>query len=113
MFITKRHMPRRTFLRGVGATIALPLLDAMVPAMAQAPAPQSRYSFLHVPHGAAPGYWRPTGSGKNWELSRILHADRAVQGSHHGDQRHRSPHGDVAIPRGKRRRPLADGSGLS
>ena len=34
MFITKRHLPRRTFLRGMGATIALPLLDAMVPAMA-------------------------------------------------------------------------------
>jgi len=72
MFITKRHIPRRTFLRGVGATVALPLLDAMVPAMAQTPAAQSRYSFLHVPHGASPGYWRPTGSGKNWELSRIL-----------------------------------------
>jgi hypothetical protein len=72
MFITKRHMPRRTFLRGVGATIALPLLDAMVPAMAQTPAPRSRYSFLHVPHGASPGYWRPSGSGKSWELSRIL-----------------------------------------
>jgi uncharacterized protein DUF1552 len=72
MFITKRHMPRRTFLRGMGATVALPLLDAMVPAMAATPAPRSRYSFLHVPHGASPGYWRPTSSGKNWELSRIL-----------------------------------------
>ena len=72
MLITKRHLPRRTFLRGMGATIALPLLDAMVPAMAQAPAPKSRYSFLHVPHGASPGYWRPTGAGKAWQLSRIL-----------------------------------------
>jgi hypothetical protein len=72
MFITKRHIPRRTFLRGLGASVALPLLDAMVPAMAQTPTPLSRYSFLHVPHGAAPGFWRPTGSGKNWELSRIL-----------------------------------------
>jgi hypothetical protein len=72
MFISKRHMPRRTFLRGIGATVALPLLDAMVPAMAATPSGTSRYSFLHVPHGAAPGYWRPTGSGKNWELSRIL-----------------------------------------
>ena len=72
MFITKRHLPRRTFLRGIGATVALPLLDAMVPAMAATPAPRSRYSFLHVPHGASPGYWRPTGSGKSWELSRIL-----------------------------------------
>jgi hypothetical protein len=72
MFITKRHLPRRTFLRGIGATVALPLLDAMVPAMAATPAPSSRYSFLHVPHGASPGYWRPTGSGKSWGLSRIL-----------------------------------------
>jgi hypothetical protein len=72
MFITKRHMPRRTFLRGIGATVALPLLDAMVPAMAATPTRTSRYSFLHVPHGAAPGYWRPTGTGKSWELSRIL-----------------------------------------
>ncbi|HEY9181863.1 MAG TPA: DUF1552 domain-containing protein [Gammaproteobacteria bacterium] len=72
MFITKRHLPRRTFLRGMGAGIALPLLDAMVPALAATPAAPSRYSFLHVPHGASPGYWRPTGTGKNWELSRIL-----------------------------------------
>ena len=72
MFISKRHMPRRTFLRGVGATVALPLLDSMVPAMAAAPAGVSRYSFLHVPHGASPGYWMPTGSDKHWELSPIL-----------------------------------------
>jgi hypothetical protein len=65
-------MPRRTFLRGIGATVALPLLDAMVPAMAATPAGKSRYSFLHVPHGAAPGYWKPQGAGKSWELSRIL-----------------------------------------
>ena len=72
MFITKRHIPRRTFLRGVGATVALPLLDAMVPAFAATPPAVSRYSFLHVPHGASPGYWRPTGAGKQWQLSRIL-----------------------------------------
>jgi hypothetical protein len=56
----------------MGATVALPLLDAMVPAMASAPAGVSRYSFLHVPHGASPGYWTPKGAGKDWELSRIL-----------------------------------------
>jgi hypothetical protein len=65
-------MPRRTFLRGLSATVALPLLDAMVPAMAATPAAKSRYSFLHVPHGASPGYWKPQGAGKSWELSRIL-----------------------------------------
>jgi hypothetical protein len=72
MFITQKHLPRRTFLRGLGATVALPLLDSMMPAMAATPAAKSRYSFLHVPHGAAPGFWRPTGSGKDWKLSRIL-----------------------------------------
>jgi hypothetical protein len=72
MFITKRHIPRRTFLRGMGATVALPLLDAMVPAMAATPSPITRYSFLHVPHGASPGYWKPRGAGKQWELSPIL-----------------------------------------
>lgn len=72
MFITKRHIPRRTFLRGMGATVALPLLDAMVPAMAATPSPITRYSFLHVPHGASPGYWKPRGAGNQWELSPIL-----------------------------------------
>ena len=72
MFIAKRHLPRRTFLRGVGATVALPLLDAMVPALASVPKGVSRYSFLHVPHGASPPYWMPKGTGKDWELSRIL-----------------------------------------
>jgi hypothetical protein len=72
MFIAKRHIPRRTFLRGLGATVALPLLDAMLPALASVPKGVSRYSFLHVPHGASPPYWMPKGTGKDWELSRIL-----------------------------------------
>ena len=73
MFITQKHLPRRTFLRGLGAGVALPLLDAMLPAMAaSSPSPITRYSFLHVPHGASPGYWNPQGTGKNWELSPIL-----------------------------------------
>ena len=73
MFITKKHMARRTFLKGVGASVALPLLDAMTPAFAAGyPARISRYSFLHVPHGASPGYWMPTGADKQWELSQIL-----------------------------------------
>ena len=72
MFITKKRLPRRAFLRGAGATVALPLLDAMVPAMAAAPERLTRYSFVHVPHGASPGYWTPSGQGKHWELSPIL-----------------------------------------
>ena len=55
MFITKRALPRRTFLRGMGTTLALPLLDAMVPALtatAQTAAqPTPRAGFIYVPHG--------------------------------------------------------------
>jgi hypothetical protein len=76
MFITKKHLPRRTFLRGMGATIALPLLDAMVPAAtalaATAAAPRSRYSFVHFPHGAIMSEWTPQQTGRNFELSPIL-----------------------------------------
>jgi hypothetical protein len=67
MFVTKRHISRRTVLRGAGAVLSLPLLDAMVPAstaLAQtAAAPKQRFVGLFVPHGAAPGYWEPKTAG--------------------------------------------------
>jgi Protein of unknown function (DUF1552) len=69
MFITKRAMPRRTFLRGAGATLALPLLEAMIPAataLAQTPAAGSskpRFVGVFYPHGMAPGYWEPEKEG--------------------------------------------------
>jgi hypothetical protein len=67
-FITKKHMSRRTVLRGAGATLALPLLDAMIPAstaLAQTAAtPKPRFVGCFVPHGAAPGYWVPAREGK-------------------------------------------------
>ena len=67
MFIPKKHIPRRTVLRGAGAMLALPFLDAMVPArtvLAQsAAAPKQRFVGLFVPHGAAPGYWVPEATG--------------------------------------------------
>src|SRR5512141_1069396 len=67
-FITKKHMSRRTILRGAGATLALPLLDAMIPAstaLAQTAAtPKPRFVGCFVPHGAAPGYWVPSTEGK-------------------------------------------------
>jgi len=67
MFLAKRRIPRRTVLRGAGATLALPLLDAMVPAatlLAQTPAsPKSRFVAIFYPHGMAPGYWEPTAEG--------------------------------------------------
>src|ERR1700739_672512 len=67
MFITKKHISRRTLLRGTGATLALPLLDAMIPAstlLAQtAAAPKPRFVGCFVPHGMAPGYWVPEKEG--------------------------------------------------
>src|SRR5690348_2312911 len=68
MLITKKHISRRTILRGAGATLALPLLDAMIPAstaLAQTAAtPKPRFVGCFVPHGMAPGYWVPGTEGK-------------------------------------------------
>ena len=61
MYLTKTHLPRRTFLRGAGVTLALPFLDSMVPALtalAQSPAvPKTRLVTIFAPHGWAPTYW--------------------------------------------------------
>jgi hypothetical protein len=65
MFISKKYIPRRAFLRGAGVTLALPLLDSMIPA--QTPlrktvaAGTTRFTGIFVPHGMAPGYWVPEG----------------------------------------------------
>jgi len=76
MITGKKRLPRRAFLRGVGATIALPLLDSMVPAFATtrdtAEKPISRLGVVYVPHGAVMDKWTPTATGKNFELSPIL-----------------------------------------
>jgi hypothetical protein len=65
MFITKKHIPRRAFLRGAGVTLALPLLDSMIPAQTPlsrtAAVPKTRFTGIFVPHGMAPGYWIPEG----------------------------------------------------
>ena len=67
MFISKKHIPRRAFLRGAGVTLALPLLDSMIPAQTPlaktAAMPKTRFTGIFVPHGAAPGYWVPEGGG--------------------------------------------------
>ena len=67
MFIPKRHIPRRLFLKSAGCTLALPLLDAMIPAssaLAQtAAAPKPRFMGIFFPHGMAPGYWAPAAEG--------------------------------------------------
>jgi hypothetical protein len=76
VIITKKALPRRTFLKGVGATIALPLLDAMTPALSAlsqtAARPPLRAGFVFVPMGASMEYYTPPGEGKLTELSPIL-----------------------------------------
>src|SRR6266540_2133264 len=76
MIITKMAIPRRTFLRGMGASLALPLLDAMVPSMtarAATPAnPVRRLGFVYMPIGAHIPEWTPPGSGRLTGLSPAL-----------------------------------------
>jgi hypothetical protein len=84
MFITKKFLSRRTVLKGAGVTLALPFLEAMVPAataMAQTAAmPKMRAGFFYIPHGAIMGNtahgeewdrWTPSGSGANFQLNAI------------------------------------------
>src|SRR4051812_18887348 len=76
MNITKKSLPRRTFLRGVGGALALPLLDAMVPAMtalaATPAAPVRRLGYVFIPMGCDGTRWTPPGKDKLGELSPIL-----------------------------------------
>src|SRR5262245_20204131 len=78
MFISKKHLSRRTFLEGASATLALPLLDSMVPAlMAQsktAAKASTRLGFVYVPHGAIMDRWTPKTEGENFEFTPILQA---------------------------------------
>jgi hypothetical protein len=87
MFITKKHLSRRTVLKGAGVTLALPFLEAMVPAataLAQtAAAPKMRTAFFYIPHGAimyntshgpAMDKWTPSGAGADFKFSPILSA---------------------------------------
>jgi Protein of unknown function (DUF1552) len=75
MFISKKFIPRRTFLQGAGVAIGLPLLDSMVPAQTPlhqtAAAPVKRFMAVWHPHGAAPGYWSPLQEGANFDFSFI------------------------------------------
>jgi len=76
MFLTGKALPRRTVLRGLGASLSLPLLDAMLPAFATrvraATARAHRFLAFYVPNGMAMEYWTPKGEGKDFELSPIL-----------------------------------------
>ena len=85
MFLTKKHLSRRTVLKAAGVSIGLPLLDAMIPAataLAQtAAAPKLRAGFFYLPHGAIMwntthgakmDHWMPSGAGETFKLSPIL-----------------------------------------
>ena len=76
MFLTKKAISRRTILRGAGTAVALPLLDAMIPAFAPAAttAPVRRFGVVYHPNGVIYDKWLPTGSGSNFELSPTLKA---------------------------------------
>src|SRR5262245_50454703 len=76
MIITRKHLSRRTFLRGAGALVGLPLLDAMVPALGWArdakPQPPTRLCFVYVPNGMVMSSWKPARVGNDFEFTPIL-----------------------------------------
>jgi hypothetical protein len=76
MFISKKHLSRRTVLHGLGAAVSLPLLDAMIPAgtaLAQTAArPKPKLGFFYLPHGAVIDRWQPGETGRSFELPQIL-----------------------------------------
>ncbi len=85
MFLTKKHLSRRTVLKGAGVAVGLPLLDAMIPAATAladtAAAPRLRVGFFYIPHGAimwntshgpAMDHWTPSGEGAGFKLSPIM-----------------------------------------
>jgi hypothetical protein len=74
VIITGRHLPRRTFLKGLGVSLALPMLDAMTPALASAaskPSP-TRLAFTYVPNGVTMEAWTPLEAGSGFTLPRIM-----------------------------------------
>ena len=73
MFIWNTHLDRRTFLRGMGATVALPLLDAMIPARGLlASSQRPRLAFVYFPHGALQDEWQPKKIGRDFEFPYII-----------------------------------------
>ena len=79
MFVTKKHLDRRTFLRGAfGTAIALPMLDAMVPAATAqsltAARERFRFGAIYMPNGIYPGMWHPEKAGRNFEFNRVMKA---------------------------------------
>lgn len=71
-YVSGKKLSRRALLRGTGAALALPLLDAMTPAFANGPAPIQRFQTVYVPNGMAMDYWLPTKVGRDFETTPIL-----------------------------------------
>jgi len=76
MIVTRKHLPRRAFLQGAGAVLALPFLDSMVPAFAAkgAAAPATRLGFVYVPNGIIASNWLPKGEGADFEFNTTMKA---------------------------------------
>ncbi|MDX2030797.1 MAG: DUF1552 domain-containing protein [Blastocatellia bacterium] len=72
MIITKKALPRRTFLRGMGVALALPALDAMTPALSAGAKPPVRLGFVYVPNGVIMDKWRPKGEGADFEFASTM-----------------------------------------
>ncbi len=72
MYIARKALPRRTFLRGMGAAIALPMLDAMTPALSAKSTAPPRLGFVYIANGVIQKNWNPATTGRNFELSPTL-----------------------------------------
>src|SRR3954467_8608406 len=72
MFVSKKALPRRRSLRAMGTTLALPMLDAMVPALTAAARPTPRVGFVYIANGVIQNQWVPTTTGGGFELTPIL-----------------------------------------
>jgi len=77
MIVTKKHLSRRTMLRGLGVAVSLPLLDSMIPALtaqSKTAAVTPRLGCIYIPHGAVMDKWTPIGTGSDFEFGPILSA---------------------------------------
>jgi hypothetical protein len=89
MIVTGKHLPRRTFLKGLGAAVALPMLDAMTPAFAAPALKQTptRLAFTYIPNGVTLEAWTPAAGGRDFEFTRILKPLEGTARAHAGHHR--------------------------